>query len=75
MSLPYHLDLALGLVCLLALVGYAAFTVLPLILGRLFGALVRLGQDVHTQLGRASSTRRALPTQDDEPWWGRHSSP
>jgi hypothetical protein len=73
MNLPYDLNLAIGYVCLLAILSMTAFWLVPLALRAITAALRELSAGVRTRVGRGRS-RSALVERSEDPWWGPHSA-
>lgn len=73
MNLPYDLDLAIGYVCLLAILTFTAFWLVPLALRAIVAAIHELATVLRTRIGRSSPPGGAVAERAEEHWWGPHS--
>ncbi|MEY4511677.1 MAG: hypothetical protein RLZZ450_3799 [Pseudomonadota bacterium] len=73
MNLPYDLDLAIGYVCLLAVLSFTAFWLVPLAARAIVAALRELASLLRARISRGGPAGGALAERADEHWWGPHS--
>jgi hypothetical protein len=75
MNLPYDLNLAIGYACVLTVLCYVAFWILPLALRAIGVAIRELVRSARSRLSRGGPPGGALTQQrEHDAWWGPQRS-